>query len=106
MDRTALTQRVLLIYSGVLSILPLSASDALMLPPAQQGARFHQLFSQDEPDQRVSLGRRSDRSVALQLKDPQGRDRVVKAVLADGNPSLEFLDDQGKVMAQFPKEAR
>jgi hypothetical protein len=79
---------------------------ALMLPPAQREARLHQLFSQDKPEQRVSLGRRSDRSVALQLKDPQGRDRVVMAVSAEGNPSLEFLDDQGKVMAQFPKEAR
>jgi hypothetical protein len=79
---------------------------ALMLPPAQREARLHQLFSKDTPQQRVYLGRRSDRSAALQLKDPQGRDRVVMSVSADGNPSLEFLDDQGKVMAQFPKEAR
>jgi len=57
-------------------------------------------------EQRAYLGRRSDRSAALQLKDPQGRDRIVMAVSADGNPSLEFLDEQGKVTAQFPKEAR
>ena len=79
---------------------------ALMLPPAQREARLHQLFSKDKPEQRVYLGRRSDRSAALQLKDPQGRDRVVMAVSADGTPSLEFLDDQGRVMTQFPKEAR
>jgi len=79
---------------------------ALMLPPARREARLHQLFSKDKPEQRAYLGRRSDRSVALLLKDPQGRDRVIMAVSADGNPSLEFLDDQGKVMAQFPKEAR
>jgi hypothetical protein len=79
---------------------------ALMLPPAQREARLGQLFSKDKPEQRAYLGRRSDRSAALQLKDPQGRDRVVMAVSADGNPSLEFLDEQGKVTAQFPKEAR
>ena len=81
-------------------------TDALMLPPARREARLEQLFSKDKPQQRAYLGRRSDRSAALQLKDPQGRDRVVMAVSADGNPSLQFLDEQGKVLAQFPKEAR
>ena len=79
---------------------------ALMLPPAQREARLNQLFSKDKPEQRADLGRRSDRSAALLLKDLEGRDRIVMAVSAEGNPSLEFLDDQGKVMAQFPKEAR
>ena len=79
---------------------------ALMLPPARREARLQQLFSKDKPEQRAYLGRRSDRSAALLLKDPQGRDRVVMAVSADGNPSLQFLDEQGKVLAQFPKEAR
>ena len=87
--------------------IPMSAiTDALLLPPAQREARLEQLFSKDKPQPRAYLGRRSDRSAALLLKDPQGRDRVVMAVSADGNPSLEFLDEQGKVMAQFPKEAR
>ena len=81
-------------------------TDALMLPPAQREARLQQLFSKDKPQQRAYLGRRSDRSAALQLKDPQGRDRVVMAVSAEGNPSLEFLDEQGRVLARFPKEAR
>jgi hypothetical protein len=79
---------------------------ALMLAPAQREARLNQLFSKDKPEPRAYLGRRSDRSAALLLKDRQGRDRIVMAVSADGNPSLEFLDDQGKVMAQFPTEAR
>jgi hypothetical protein len=79
---------------------------ALMLPPAQREARLNQLFSKDKPEQRAYLGRRSDRSAALLLKDLQGRDRIVMAVSADGNPSLEFLDDQGQVTARFPKEAR
>jgi hypothetical protein len=73
MDRTALTERVLLIYSGVLTgVLSMVLGSGSAAPQ----------------------------------KDPQGRDRIVMAVSADGNPSLQFLDDQGKVTAHFPKEAR
>ena len=87
--------------------IPMSeVTGALTLPPARREARLQQLFSKDKPEPRAYLGRRPDRSAALQLKDPQGRDRVVMAVSADGNPSLEFLDGQGKVLARFPKEAR
>lgn len=82
------------------------STGALMLPPAQREARLLQLFSKDKPEPRVYLGRRSDRSAAVPWQDPQGRDRVVMTVSADGNPSLEFLDEQGKVLVQFPKEAR
>jgi hypothetical protein len=43
-------------------------TDALMLPPAQREARLDQLFSKDKPQQRAYLGRRSDRSAALQFE--------------------------------------
>ena len=51
---------------------------------------------------RIFLGRSDDRSVGLRLKDQQGRDRIVIRVEPDGNPVLQFLDEQGKVMAQLP----
>jgi len=75
------------------------------LPPAQREARLNQLFSKDQPEQRLYRGRGADRSAA-QLKDPRGRDGILMALSADGNPSLQFLDDQVKVMAQFTKKAR
>jgi hypothetical protein len=38
------------------------------------------------------------------LKGADGRDRIVMTVSANGRASLQFLDDQGKVIGQFPKE--
>jgi hypothetical protein len=80
---------------------------ALQLPPEQRRPKLHELYSgKNKPQQRLYLGRRVDRSAALELKDTQGRDRIVMKVAADGNPSLQFLDEQGKVIGEFPKENR
>lgn len=92
-------------FSSRMSLISLGAKLA-KLSPAQREARLHQLFSKDKPDGRAYLRERADRSAALQLKDPQGRGRVEMAVSADGNPLPQWFDDQGKVKAQFPKEAR
>jgi hypothetical protein len=54
------------------------------------------------PHQRLFLGRSEDESVALRLKDPDGHDRVVLEVAADGTPVLRFLDKEGKTVAQLP----
>lgn len=79
---------------------------ALLLPPAQKQAKLEELFTKNRSEKRVYLGRSEDRSAALLLKDTQGRDRIVLKVAADGTPSLQFLDEQGKVIGQLPKEAR
>jgi len=81
-------------------------TDALLLPPTQRDARVKELFSKDRPEKRIYLGRDADQSAALQLKDVKGRDRIVLRVAADGTPSLQFLDEQGKVIGQLPKETR
>jgi hypothetical protein len=88
--------------------LPMSlVTDALQLPPDQRRAKLGELYAgKNQPQQRVYLGRRVDRSAALELKDTQGRDRIVMTVAADGTPSLRFLDESGKVVGQFPKEDR
>jgi hypothetical protein len=31
---------------------------------------------------------------------------VLISVAADGNPTMKFLDEQGKVIEQFPKETK
>jgi hypothetical protein len=49
------------------------------------------------------LGRKADRSAALILKDPEGRDRIVLKVGTDGAPSLQFLDASGKVLNEMPE---
>jgi hypothetical protein len=82
-------------------------TDALQLPHDESRAKLRELYSgKNKPQQRVYLGRKIDRSAALELKDVQGRDRIVLKVAGEGTPSMQFLDDQGKVVAQFPKETQ
>ncbi len=76
------------------------------LPKDQQAAAWKQLRSgKQHAEQRIMLGRSNDRSVALRLKDVEGRDRIVIKVEPDGSPILQFLDEQGKVTAQLPATA-
>jgi hypothetical protein len=48
------------------------------------------------------LGSNDDRSASLVLKDSDGRPRIVIEVAANGSPSLQFLDANGKVVSQLP----
>jgi hypothetical protein len=81
-------------------------TSALLLPPPERKARLDDVFSRNSPHKRVYLGRSEDHSASLQLKDTHGRDRIVLKVGADGTPSLQFIDEQGKVIGQLPKEGR
>lgn len=52
--------------------------------------------------QRAALERGDDKSVALRLRDPEGKTRVLLRVAADGTPSMEFLDAAGKITNEWP----
>lgn len=74
------------------------------LPPAQQAMEWKQfLESKGMPQTRLTMGRERDRSVALRLKDTEGRNRIVIMVMPDGTPSMQFLDEQGKIVSQLPQ---
>lgn len=80
-----------------------AATRIAKLPKDQQATawkKYHASHPHSEP--RILLGRSDDRSVALRLKDVEGRDRIVIKVQPDGTPSLQFLNAQGKVTAQWP----
>jgi len=47
------------------------------------------------------MGRSPDGSVGLELRDYNGKVRVVLAVQANGQPIFRFLDDAGKVVREF-----
>jgi len=73
------------------------------LPQSQQEPEWDKFFATHSGDaQRAYLGREADRTVALRLKDEQGHDRAILSVSAEGNPSLQFLDVQGKVVSHVP----
>jgi hypothetical protein len=52
---------------------------------------------------RAYLGREPDRSSSLHLKDAQGHDRILLRVTAEGTPTMQFLDANGKVIQQWPQ---
>ena len=74
------------------------------LPQDQQQAEI-QKFEQTHPlgARRLLLARNQDQSTSLQLRDPQGRDRVILKVEADGTPRLQFLDANGQVISELPQ---
>jgi hypothetical protein len=47
---------------------------------------------------RVFLGKTTERAAAMTLSDEAGRPRLRLTVDAAGNPRIEFLDEQGKVL--------
>ena len=72
--------------------------------PAEQRQAAWKKFMETHPGDanRVVLGRAADTSAVLKMRDPQGRDRLVIKVAADGSPSVQFLDEGGRVVSQLP----
>jgi hypothetical protein len=56
--------------------------------------------------QRVFLGRNPQKAAALVLSDPNGRPRIRLAVDSTGTPSLEFLNDSGRIVTKLPNAGR
>lgn len=74
------------------------------LPADQQQAEVQAfLATHDLGAHRMAIGRNTDRSVGLDLKDAQGRVRATLKVQADGSARLQFLDANGNVTSQFPQ---
>lgn len=51
---------------------------------------------------RLFAGKLPDRSAAVSLSDAAGTPRLTLTVDADGDPRIEFLDGQGKVVSRLP----
>jgi hypothetical protein len=74
------------------------------LPADQQPAELQKFVAAHPGDHpRVILGRVRDGSSVLQLKDAEGRDRLILRVAPDGAPHLQFLDAAGKVISELPQ---
>jgi hypothetical protein len=52
--------------------------------------------------QRAVLAREADKSAVVRLRDPEGHTRILLRVAADGTPTMQFLDADGKVTHQWP----
>lgn len=79
-----------------------AAARIAKLPEDQQAAaREKYRAGTPHSETRIVLARSDDHSVALRLKDVQGRDRIVVRVAPDGTPMLQFLDANGKVTKEL-----
>jgi hypothetical protein len=72
---------------------------AAALPDAAaKEAEFKRLKERYGPRRRAFMGRSRDRSSALALFDGDGRPRIMLKVTTEGAASMEFLDENGKVV--------
>ena len=55
---------------------------------------------------RLVLGRDYDKSSVIKLKDAKGNTRIEISVEATGNPKLNFLDENGKVVYSLPDDGK
>jgi hypothetical protein len=80
----------------------------MALPGDQQQAAWNQYFSAHPAldTKRMVLGRASDGSVGIDLKDMNGKTRIQLRVAADGTPSLQFFDAAGSPTKKFNSSSR
>lgn len=72
--------------------------DAEKLPAAEQQAYWRKLSAQGRlSNNRIWLGNTRDKGSSLQLKDAQGRVRMMLLVSAEGAAEIQMLDETGKV---------
>jgi hypothetical protein len=76
------------------------------LPTAERRAEMAKLQEQGMlPTNRVRMGTTADRASALALSDAQGRPRLMLLVSADGQPSIQMLNDKGEVARTISLDA-
>jgi hypothetical protein len=55
---------------------------------------------------RVFVGKNADRAAHVSLSDASGRPRLTLTVDASGNPRIEFLDENGKIIERIPEGSK
>jgi hypothetical protein len=77
------------------------------LPEDKQDDAWTEFFATHRHDvRRLVLGRAPDGSVGLSLRDGSGKVRISLNVQSDGKSVLQFLDDAGKVVSEFPGQKK
>ena len=54
----------------------------------------------------MELGRSADGSVGLQLRDPNGQVRILLSVRPNGEPIIQFMSADGKVLRELAGAAK
>ena len=77
------------------------------LPEDKQGDAWTEFFATHRHDvNRLVLGRAPDGSVGLSLRDGSGKVRIFLNVQSAGKSVLQFLDESGTVVGEFPGQKK
>jgi hypothetical protein len=77
------------------------------LPDDKQDDAWAEFFATHRHDvNRLTIGRAADGSVGLSLRDGSGKVRILLSVQSDGKSVLQFLDESGKVVSEFPVQKK
>lgn len=79
----------------------LNAANAIEDPAGRQEAVERVRAAAPRGAQRVFVGKTGERDATVVLADAQGRSRLALKVDSDGNASIEFLDDEGRVVRRI-----
>ena len=72
------------------------------LPENHQDAAWEKFFATHRSDvKRVELGRSPDGSAGLELRDSNGKVRILLSVRPNGEPVLQFMSEDGKVVREL-----
>jgi len=72
------------------------------LPSNEQDAAWEKFFATHRSDvKRIELGRSPDGSVGLELRDSNGKVRMLLSVRPNGEPVLRFLSENGKIVREL-----
>jgi hypothetical protein len=80
----------------------LNAANRMADPAAREQAIAAARASAPPGPRRVFVGKVPDGSASVSLADADGRPRLLMTVEADGNPRIEFLEADGKIIARLP----
>jgi hypothetical protein len=85
-------------------IAQLNAANKLTDPAERKKAVTAARASAQPAPRRLFVGKLPDRSATVALSDAAGKPRLTLTVDAAGNPRIEFLDEQGKVVSRLPQK--
>lgn len=60
----------------------------------------------EAPTTRLFVGKYRDDATVIKISDAKGKPRIEMSVQANGNPKLNFLDENGKVIYSLPEDAK
>ena len=77
------------------------------LPANEQDAAWDKFFATHRHDmRRLALGRNREGSVSLELRAQSNRVRLAVMVRSNGEPVLQFFDEDGKVAHEFTRAGK